>query len=103
MPVPSAVYVISVAATLVGSHPQTLRTYERLGLVNPARTSGGVRLYSEQDIAVLHRVAAMSAAGISLPGIVRIFELESEVRALRAELQRVSSPRTSRRRMGTTS
>jgi len=103
MPVPSAVYVISVAATLVGSHPQTLRTYERLGLVNHARTSGGVRLYSEQDIAVLHRVASMSAAGISLPGIVRIFELESEVRALRAELQRVSAPRTSRRRMGTTS
>ena len=103
MPVPSAVYVISVAATLVGSHPQTLRTYERLGLVNPARTSGGVRLYSEQDIAVLHRVASMSAAGISLLGIVRIFELESEVRALRAELQRVSAPRTSRRRMGTTS
>jgi len=72
-------------------------------LVNPARTSGGVRLYSEQDIAILHRVASMSAAGISLPGIVRIFELEAEVRALRAELQRISPPRSPRRKMGTTS
>lgn len=103
MPTTSAVYFISVAATLVGSHPQTLRTYERLGLVNPSRTSGGVRLYSEQDITVLHRVASMSAAGISLPGIVRIFELESEVRSLRAELQRVTALRAPRRKMGTTS
>lgn len=103
MPTASAVYIISVAATLVGSHPQTLRTYERLGLVHPARTSGGVRLYSEQDIAILHRVASMSAAGISLPGIVRIFELEAEVRALRAELQRISPPHPPRRKMGTTS
>jgi len=81
-----AVYVISVAATLVGSHPQTLRTYERLGLVRPARTGGGIRMYSESDIALLHKVSAMSAAGISLPGIVRILQLEAEVEQLREKL-----------------
>lgn len=86
----SAVYVISVAATMVGSHPQTLRTYERLGLVRPARTSGGIRLYSLEDIAVLQSIAAMSAAGISLPGILRIFELEAQVASLRSEVSRLS-------------
>lgn len=86
---PTAVYVISVAATMVGSHPQTLRTYERLGLIRPARTSGGIRLYSQEDISVLQNIAAMSAAGISLPGILRIFELEAQVASLQSEVSRL--------------
>lgn len=91
-------YVISVAATLVGTHPQTLRSYERLGLVSPARRSGGSRLYSEADIATLRKVAALSSEGISLLGISRILTLEAEVRSLRAELSRVSRSRTAPRR-----
>ena len=83
---PTGVYVISVAAMLVGSHPQTLRTYERLGLVSPVRRTGGSRLYSEQDITRLRRIAELSSEGISLAGIARILVLESEVVRLEAEL-----------------
>ncbi len=78
------VYVISVAADLTGLHPQTLRTYDRLGLVSPGRTGGGGRRYSLHDIEVLREVAELTAAGIGLEGVRRILELEHRVRALRS-------------------
>ena len=83
-----AVYVISVAAELSGMHPQTLRIYERKGLVDPARTGGGSRRYSDQDIARLRRLQDLTNAGVNLEGVRRIIELEEEVKALRSELRR---------------
>jgi MerR family transcriptional regulator, heat shock protein HspR len=84
-----AVYVISVAAELAGMHPQTLRIYERKGLVDPTRTGGGNRRYSEADIERLRHIAALTAAGLNLEGAKRVLELEAEVARLRAELERV--------------
>jgi MerR family transcriptional regulator, heat shock protein HspR len=84
-----AVYVISVAAELAGVHPQTLRVYERKGLLDPSRTSGGSRRFSERDLAVLARIQELTAAGCNLEGVRRILELEREVEALRAELDEV--------------
>jgi MerR family transcriptional regulator/heat shock protein HspR len=80
-----AVYVISVAAELAGMHPQTLRIYERRGLVQPARTQGGNRRYSDVDIDRLRRIQDLAAEGMNLEGIRRVMELESEVERLRAE------------------
>lgn len=80
----AAVYVISVAAELTGLHPQTLRTYDRLGLVSPGRSGGGGRRYSLHDIELLREVAELTAAGIGLEGVRRILELENQVAALRA-------------------
>ncbi len=82
-----AVYVISVAAELAGMHPQTLRIYERRGLVDPARTTGGSRRYSDQDIAQLRRIQDLTAAGINLEGVRRIMELEAQLGRLEAELE----------------
>jgi MerR family transcriptional regulator/heat shock protein HspR len=84
-----AVYVISVAAELAGVHPQTLRIYERKGLLDPARTEGGSRRYSEQDIAQLRRIQDLTTAGLNLEGARRVLELEAEVARLRAELDAV--------------
>jgi MerR family transcriptional regulator/heat shock protein HspR len=81
-----AVYVISVAAELAGMHPQTLRIYERRGLVQPARTQGGNRRYSDADIDQLRRIAELAAEGMNLEGIRRVMELEAENARLRAEL-----------------
>ncbi len=81
-----AVYVISVAAELAGMHPQTLRIYERRGLVAPARTQGGNRRYSDIDIDRLRRIQDLAADGMNLEGIRRVMELESEVEHLRAEI-----------------
>lgn len=81
-----AVYVISVAAELAGMHPQTLRIYERRGLVTPARTEGGNRRYSEADIAVLRRISELTDEGMNLEGIRRVMHLEIENARLRAEL-----------------
>jgi MerR family transcriptional regulator/heat shock protein HspR len=81
-----AVYVISVAAELAGMHPQTLRIYERKGLVEPARTGGGSRRYSENDIDRLRRIADLTAAGLNLEGVRRVMELEDEVARLQDEL-----------------
>ncbi|GAB3997930.1 heat shock protein transcriptional repressor HspR [Nocardioides marmoraquaticus] len=78
------VYVISVAAELTGLHPQTLRQYDRAGLVSPGRTGGGGRRYSLRDIELLREVADLTAAGIGLEGVRRILELENQVGALRA-------------------
>ena len=83
-----AVYVISVAAELAGVHPQTLRIYERKGLVDPARTGGGSRRYSERDIERLRRIQELTNAGLNLEGVRRVIELEDEVARLRRELAR---------------
>ncbi len=81
-----AVYVISVAAELAGVHPQTLRIYERKGLVLPARTDGGSRRYSDADIAQLQRIQTLTEGGLNLAGVKRVIELEAEVLRLRREL-----------------
>jgi MerR family transcriptional regulator, heat shock protein HspR len=84
------VYVISVAAELTGLHPQTLRAYDRMGLVKPGRAGGGGRRYSWRDIEMLREVAELTASGIGLEGVKRILDLENQVTALRmrvAELE----------------
>ena len=82
-----AVYVISVAAELAGVHPQTLRIYERKGLVEPSRTSGGSRRYSQADIALLRRIQDLTNDGLNLAGVKRVMALEAEVERLRAEIE----------------
>jgi MerR family transcriptional regulator/heat shock protein HspR len=81
-----AVYVISVAAELAGVHPQTLRIYERKGLVDPARTGGGSRRYSERDIERLRRIQDLTNAGLNLEGVKRVMELEDQNETLRQQL-----------------
>jgi MerR family transcriptional regulator, heat shock protein HspR len=86
----AAVYVISVAAELTGLHPQTLRTWERLGLITPGRTGGGGRRYSGHDIDLLRQIADLTSSGIGLEGVKRILDLEHRAAALaqrNAELQ----------------
>ncbi|MCX4549833.1 helix-turn-helix domain-containing protein [Streptomyces sp. NBC_01387] len=88
----SPVYVISVAAQLSGLHPQTLRQYDRLGLVSPDRTAGRGRRYSAQDIELLRTVQQLSQdEGINLAGIKRIIELEHQVAALQARVAELSA------------
>ena len=96
-----ALYVISVAAELAGMHPQTLRIYERRGLIEPARTSGRSRRYSERDIELLRRIQELSNEGVSLMGVQRVLtleqqladarsrvaELEARIDAMRAEME----------------
>ncbi|GAA0972363.1 Putative heat shock protein HspR [Nocardioides aquaticus] len=84
-PPDAAVYVISVAAQLTGLHPQTLRTYERLGLVTPGRTGGGGRRYSSRDIEQLREIAELTSSGIGLEGVRRILELERDNAVLRRQ------------------
>ena len=86
-----AVYVISVAAELAGVHPQTLRIYERKGLVDPARTGGGSRRYSEGDIDRLRRISELTEAGLNLEGVKRVMQLEDEVARLQTQLQELRS------------
>ena len=81
-----AVYVISVAAELAGMHPQTLRIYERRGLVQPARTDGGNRRYSDYDIEILRRISELADEGMNLEGIRRVMQLELELEAARREI-----------------
>lgn len=81
------IFAIAVAAQLSGMHPQTLRQYDRLGLVVPARTQGGSRRYSLRHVAQLREVARMSADGIGLPAIARILELEDRVRELHGRVR----------------
>lgn len=83
------VYVISVAAELAGVHPQTLRIYERRGLLDPSRTTGGSRRFSEKDLEQLRRIQELTAAGLNLEGVRRVLELEAEVARLRADVERI--------------
>ena len=86
------VFVISVAAQLAGLHAQTLRSYDRLGLVSPGRSPGGGRRYSARDIALLQEVQRLSQNhGVNLAGIKRIIELENQVDALRSRLAEISA------------
>ena len=86
-----ALYVISVAAELAGVHPQTLRMYERKGLLSPERTSGRSRRYSEEDLALLRRIQELTNEGISLLGVQRILALEQELLAARDRIARLES------------
>ena len=86
-----AVYVVSVAAELAGMHPQTLRQYDRLGLVSPARTRGRGRRYSHRDVERLRRIQSLSQEGINLEGIRRILALETRVEELEADNARMRS------------
>ena len=83
-----ALYIISVAADLAGVHPQTLRIYERKGLIEPARTEGRSRRYSERDIALLRHIQELTNEGVGLAGVKRILELEDLVGRLEDELDR---------------
>ncbi len=85
-------FLISVAAELAGMHAQTLRTYDRLGLVSPQRSSGGGRRYSERDVDLLREVQRLSQdEGVNLAGIKRIIELTNQVEALQARVRELSA------------
>ncbi len=84
-----AVYVISVAAELTGVHPQTLRIYERKGLVTPARTGGGSRRYSDADIHRLRRIQDLTETGLNLAGVQRVMALEAEVARLKRQIAQI--------------
>lgn len=83
LPPDAKVFVISVAAELSGLHPQTLRAYDRLGIVSPGRTGGGGRRYSQSDVELLRDVAKLTAEGLGLEGVRRVLELQHTVRELR--------------------
>ena len=85
------VFVISVAAELSGMHPQTLRGYDRMGLVSPGRTGGGGRRYSLRDIELLRTVTQLTSAGIGIEGVRRILDLESQVLALRSRVRELET------------
>ncbi len=85
------VFVISVAAELSGMHPQTLRGYDRLGLVSPGRTGGGGRRYSVRDIELLRTVTRLTSAGIGIEGVRRILSLESQVLALQSRVMELEA------------
>jgi MerR family transcriptional regulator/heat shock protein HspR len=85
------VFVISVAAELSGLHAQTLRQYDRLGLVSPGRTPGGGRRYSRRDIAMLREVVRLSSLGIGLEGVRQVLELENQVQALQARVRELQA------------
>ncbi len=82
-----AVYVISVFAEIAGVHPQTLRNYERTGLLRPQRTNGGSRRFSEADLAVLRRIQELTTEGVNLEGVRRIVKLEAELARAHQELE----------------
>ena len=89
------VYAISVAAELAGLHPQTLRQYDRLGLVCPQRVNGRNRLYSARDVERLREVTQLSSAGIGLEGIRRVLELQAEVERLRDQVESYAAEKRS--------
>jgi MerR family transcriptional regulator/heat shock protein HspR len=86
-----AVYIISVAAELAGVHPQTLRIYERKGLVRPHRTSGNTRRYSEADIGRLRRIQGLTHEGVNLAGAKRILALEEELQRVRTRVAQLEA------------
>ena len=81
-----AVFVISVAAELAGMHPQTLRIYERKGLIDPYRTPGGTRRYSREDIERLNLIQTLTSQGLNLEGVKQVLDLQTEVQRLRADV-----------------
>ncbi len=83
------VFAISVAAELSGLHPQTLRVYEREGLVEPDRSPGGTRRYSGSDVERLRQIAQLTSGGLNLAGVKLVLELQEEIRRLRAEVDRL--------------
>lgn len=91
------IYVISVAAELADMHPQTLRQYDRLGLVSPSRAPGRARRYSQRDVSVLREIQRLSHEGVSLEGIRRILELENQVAALQFRVQELTVELSRRR------
>ena len=100
-----AVYIISVAAELGGVHPQTLRIYERRGLLEPYRTPGGTRRYSDKDLEQLGLIQELTSAGVNLEGVRQILELRAEVERLEhqvARLRRLLGESEQRNRAGTT-
>ena len=86
-----AVYVISVFAEIAGVHPQTLRNYERTGLLNPQRTSGGSRRFSDIDLEALRRIQELTNEGINLEGVKRIMVLEAQLEAMKETLRGIAS------------
>jgi MerR family transcriptional regulator/heat shock protein HspR len=86
-------FSIAVAAELTGLHPQTLRLYEREGLVDPARSSGGIRRYSPNDIDRLREINSLTTAGLNLAGVRHVLRLQEEARRLRAEVERLRAAR----------
>src|SRR3981081_2723451 len=86
-----ALYIISVAAELAGVHPQTLRIYERKGLIEPARTQGRSRRYSERDVVLLRRIQELTNEGVGLAGVKKVLELEAELDDARDEIHRLRS------------
>lgn len=95
------IYVISVAAELADMHPQTLRQYDRLGLVTPSRAPGRARRYSQRDVNVLREVQRLSQEGVSLEGIRRILELENQVLALQHRVSELTEELAQRRKSET--
>jgi MerR family transcriptional regulator, heat shock protein HspR len=81
-----AIYVISVAAELAGVHPQTLRVYERKGLLTPKRTAGNTRRYSDRDIELLRRIQELTQEGLNLVGVMKVMELEDDLASLQEDL-----------------
>jgi MerR family transcriptional regulator/heat shock protein HspR len=86
-----ALYIISVAAELAGVHPQTLRIYERKGLIEPQRTQGRSRRYSERDIALLQHIQELTQAGVGLSGVERILELERQLADARRRIEELEA------------
>jgi MerR family transcriptional regulator/heat shock protein HspR len=84
-----ALYIISVAAELAGVHPQTLRIYERKGLIEPSRTEGRSRRYSDRDIALLQRIQELTNEGVSLVGVRKVLDLEAELEDARARIEQL--------------
>lgn len=87
----SPLFAIAAAAQLANMHPQTLRQYDRLGLVSPTRTQGKSRRYSMRDVAQLREIAALGAEGVSLEGIRRVLDLEDQVSTLAARVRKLES------------
>jgi len=93
------IFVISVAAELAEMHPQTLRQYDRMGLVSPSRQAGRQRRYSQRDVDMLREVQRLSQEGVSLEGIKRILELENQVNALRLKVKELTEELDNTRRL----
>src|SRR5437764_10688507 len=89
-------FSIAVAAELTGLHPQTLRLYEREQLVDPVRSSGGIRRYSPNDIDRLHQICALTGEGLNLAGVRKVLELQEETRQLRRELDAMRASQSAR-------